>query len=91
MTHVCTDHWEGGEKLSRTHLRTLFPWSVSKGERRTIKKKFDRDMINQFKTKRKVKNDKDETINEIEIGSTDCNTSEEENYRNIDAKVQSET
>ena len=74
-TPVCADHWKGREKLSHTHLPTLLPWFVSKAERTT--EKIDRVVINQFKTKRKVKDDDDEAINEIE--STDCNTSEEEN------------
>ena len=87
MTCICADHWERGEKLGHTHLPALFPWSVSKAERRSIKK-FDRDVMNQFTRKRKVKDDDDEVINEIEIESTDCNTSKEENYLNIDIKVQ---
>jgi hypothetical protein len=52
MTRVCGDHWEGGEKLSRTHLPTLFPWSVKTPTRREIKK-FPAEEIALFTRKRK--------------------------------------
>lgn len=38
MTRICSDHWEGEEKLSRNHLPTLFPWSKAIQKRREIKK-----------------------------------------------------
>ena len=46
------------------------------------------NVINQFKRKRKVKDEDDEAI--IEIESTEYNTSDDEK-RNIDVKVQSIT
>ena len=27
-TRICSKHWEGGQKLSRNHLPTIFPWAV---------------------------------------------------------------
>ena len=56
MTRVCADHWDGGVKLSRTHLPTLFPWSVQKPERRVITK-YDKNVIDRFKRKRKIQDD----------------------------------
>ena len=26
-TQICSAHWDGGEKRSRTHLPSIFPWS----------------------------------------------------------------
>ena len=26
-TRICSAHWDGGEKRSRTHLPSIFPWS----------------------------------------------------------------
>ena len=37
-TRICADHWENGEKLSRSHLPSIFPWSKPKQERREIVK-----------------------------------------------------
>ena len=37
-TRICADHWENGEKLSRSHLPSIFPWSKQKQERRKIVK-----------------------------------------------------
>lgn len=35
---IDADHWENGEKLSRSHLPSIFPWSKPKQERRKIVK-----------------------------------------------------
>ena len=35
-TRVCSAHWSGGKKLSRTHLPSIFPWSKEKTERRIL-------------------------------------------------------
>ena len=35
-TRVCSAHWTGGSKLSRTHLPWIFPWSKKEKERRSI-------------------------------------------------------
>ena len=37
-TRICCEHWEGGQKLSRTHLPSIFPWTESKQPRRVISK-----------------------------------------------------
>ena len=29
-TRICSAHWDGGEKSSRTHLPSIFPWSKKK-------------------------------------------------------------
>ena len=29
-TRICSLHWDGGEKRSRTHLPSIFPWSKQK-------------------------------------------------------------
>ena len=29
-TRICSAHWDGGEKRSRTHLPSIFPWSKKK-------------------------------------------------------------
>lgn len=35
-TRICSLHWKGGQKLSRTYLPTLFPWTVPRNERRKL-------------------------------------------------------
>ena len=35
-TRVCSAHWTGGSKLSRTHLPSIFPWSKKEKERRIL-------------------------------------------------------
>ena len=37
-TRICSRHWEGGKKLSRTHL-PLFPWTNTSTKRREIYRK----------------------------------------------------
>ena len=35
-TRICSAHWDGGEKRSRTHLPSIFPWSKKTRERRIL-------------------------------------------------------
>ena len=35
-TRICSLHWDGGEKRSRTHLPSFFPWSKKKSEQRIL-------------------------------------------------------
>lgn len=58
MTRVCADHWEGGEKLSRTHLPSIFPWTTPKAGRTSIAK-FNEDVISRYKKK--------QTTREVEV------------------------
>jgi len=52
-TRVCSTHWEGGRKLSRTHLPSVFPWTVTASKRRAIAKATE-DEILMHKKKRKT-------------------------------------
>ena len=36
QTRVCSEHFEGGQKLSRQHLPSLFPWTKRAKQRRQI-------------------------------------------------------
>ena len=51
-TRICSEHWEGGEKLSRTHLPSIFPWSVSAKKRREIYRKTDEEFSSYCKKRR---------------------------------------
>ncbi|XP_046864361.1 uncharacterized protein LOC124458378 [Xenia sp. Carnegie-2017] len=51
-TRICCDHWEGGKKLSRTHLPSVFPWTVHKEQRREITRA-SQEKISKHKRKRK--------------------------------------
>ncbi|XP_028517626.1 uncharacterized protein LOC110248722 [Exaiptasia diaphana] len=51
-TRICCEHWEGGQKLSRTHLPSIFPWTESKQPRRVIAKA-SQETIENHKRKRK--------------------------------------
>ena len=35
-TQICSTHWDGGEKSSRTHLPSIFSWSKKKREGRIL-------------------------------------------------------
>jgi len=51
-TRICCEHWEGGQKLSRTHLPSIFPWTESKRPRRVISKA-SQEAIDKYKRKRR--------------------------------------
>ena len=36
QTRVCSEHFEGGQKLSRQHLPSLFPWTKRAEQKRQI-------------------------------------------------------
>ena len=38
-TRICSAHWNGGRKLSRSHLPSIFPWSKENNERRILHRK----------------------------------------------------
>ena len=35
-TRICSAHWNGGRKLSRSNLPSIFPWSKKNNERRIL-------------------------------------------------------
>ena len=37
-TRICSAHFDGGEKLSRTHLPSIFPWTKQMVARRELKR-----------------------------------------------------
>ena len=37
-TRICSQHFEGGQKLYRQHLPSIFPWTESKEKRRELKR-----------------------------------------------------
>ncbi|XP_031559063.1 THAP domain-containing protein 11-like [Actinia tenebrosa] len=37
-TRICSEHFEGGAKLSRTHLPSIFPWTKPEIKRRELKR-----------------------------------------------------
>ena len=37
-TRICSQHFEGGQKLHRQHLQSIFPWTKSKETRRELKR-----------------------------------------------------
>ena len=65
FTRICCEHWEGGQKLSRTHLPSIFPWTESKQPRRVISKA-SQEATDKYKRKRKNPNDNDEMFMDIE-------------------------
>ena len=38
LTRICSSHFEGGTKLSRSHLPSIFPWSKEPSQRRVLKR-----------------------------------------------------
>ena len=53
-TRICSCHWENGEKLSRTHLPTIFPWTKEVKKRREIKRTIIEESPVSRKEKRKA-------------------------------------
>ena len=60
-TRICADHWENGEKLSRSHLPSIFPWSKGKEERRKIVKA-SQEEIEKHSKKRKTSSDPEPVV-----------------------------
>ncbi|KAK3744934.1 hypothetical protein QZH41_007780 [Actinostola sp. cb2023] len=48
-TRVCSAHFEGGEKICRNHLPTIFPWIKEKKERRELKRQLPQESIQRVK------------------------------------------
>lgn len=57
-TRICSAHFEGGEKLSRTHLPSIFPWTRLDNKRRELKRiTFEETQkIEQAKRQKKLQN-----------------------------------
>ena len=60
-TRICSDHFEGGEKLSRAHLPTIFPWKKAESTRRQLKRviSFEENLAIQEAKKKKREEKKD--------------------------------
>ena len=50
-TRICSTHFEGGEKLSRNHLPSIFPWNKEHSKRRTISRVRREDLVKRAKGK----------------------------------------
>lgn len=69
QTRICSEHFEGGQKLSRNHLPTIFPWTKERKSRREI---FKHDFVPK---KRKVAS--------VVVSTTDTDSSYSDNNANI--------
>ena len=49
-TRICSAHFEGGEKLSRNHLPSIFPWNKEHSKRRTLSRVSQEDLVNRAKS-----------------------------------------
>jgi len=61
LTRICSSHFEGGMKLSRMHLPSIFPWSVEKPKRREIIRITAEDLSEVKKRKTDVSSNASET------------------------------
>ena len=52
-TRICSAHFEGGRKLSRRHLPSIFPWTKEKNPRRKLKRLSSVELHNLPKKRRK--------------------------------------
>ena len=59
QTRICSVHFEGGEKLSRNHLPTIFPWTRQSKPRREITK---HELVPEKKKVRTSTNNIDESL-----------------------------
>ena len=59
QTRICSVHFEGGEKLSRNHLPTIFPWTRQSKPRREITK---HELVPKKKKVRTSTNNIDESL-----------------------------
>ena len=73
-TRVCSTHFEGGEKLSRNHLPSIFPWTKEASKRRELKRQPLEELVNtQKKTKSQTvtnKNIEQEPVEQEAFNST---------------------
>ena len=44
-TRICSAHFEGGEKMSRSHLPSIFPWSKKRCQRRALSSRMNQGDI----------------------------------------------
>ena len=49
-TLICSAHFEGGEKLSRNHLPSIFPWTKGHSKRRTLSRISQEDLVKRAKS-----------------------------------------
>lgn len=49
-TRICSTHFEEGEKLSRNHLSSIFPWNKEHGKRRTLSRVSQEDLVKRTKS-----------------------------------------
>ena len=54
VTRICSSHFEGGTKLSRSHLPTIFPWTKQPSQRRVLKRLSPQKKNTQVKKQRKA-------------------------------------
>lgn len=69
QTRICAAHFEGGKKLSRSHLPTIFPWNKQPSQRRVLKRLFpQKENIPAKKNKQNTFNDplNEELSNEVD-------------------------
>ena len=90
-TRVCSTHWEGGRKLSRTHLPSVFPWTVTAIKRRVLTKATEDEILmpkKKRKSKRKpmeLQNDHSVDINNQAASSADLHVEIEDSSDNNQA------
>ena len=77
-TWICSAHWDGGEKRSRTHPRSIFPWSKKKRERRILYRSEATSNSRARKRKTDISCTKmdveDDLVNEVSVQQTDVDT-----------------
>ena len=54
-TRICSAHFEGGEKMSRSHLPSIFPWSKKRSQRRALSRMNQGDICKTAKREGKLK------------------------------------
>ncbi|XP_068735620.1 uncharacterized protein [Montipora capricornis] len=49
-TRICSAHFEAGEKLSRNHLPSIFPWTKGHSKQRTLSRISQEDLVKRAKS-----------------------------------------
>ena len=83
-TRICSAHFEGGEKLSRNHLPSIFPWNKEHSKRRTISRVRREDLVKRAKDEgrpelEEILSTRDNTINA-------CSSIEETDHEQLKAE-----
>ena len=86
-TRICSTHFEGGAKLSRNHLPSIFPWTTEKPKRKELKR-FPIELALDVGIERRKKTVHEQSEVRFEVSTSEMNLEENDHK---DATIQTLT